>query len=115
MTEAEFWRDLEYRLSEEFAGMPQRHVGYLWCDGFTPVRFLLEEPSPRITGNAWIVEGQEMSEWTFELFLNGPFASRENIDWDAHLPPANVTRWIAFDLAARHLQMEPSAAVPDLC
>jgi hypothetical protein len=34
MTEAEFWTDLEYRVSRELRELTDNHLRFLWCDGF---------------------------------------------------------------------------------
>ncbi len=65
MSEAEFWVTLEYRLCDELAGMPERGLPYLWCDGFIPDRYLLDENPPRVTGKVWICNGRRQAEWDF--------------------------------------------------
>ena len=113
MDERDYWGRLEYRLCREFAGMPERHLRYLWCDGFIPQQYLVDDTTPRITGRAWICEGQQQEEWEFTLFLPTVVASRDRVDWAALLPPDNVTRWLAIDSANKRIQLEPAAAVPD--
>lgn len=114
MDENAFWLSLEYRICHEFAGLPERRYQYFWCDGFTPAVYLLGESPPRITGKAWICNGQAQDLWDFVLLLPAPFASREEIDWASLLPPRNVTRWIAFDEGRKYIEIEPAVAVPDL-
>jgi hypothetical protein len=114
MTEAEFWVSLEFRLCDEFAGLPQRRYHYFWCDGFEPSLYLLDGPSPRITGRAWICNGQQQADWEFALLLPRQFGSREEIDWAALLPTYDVTRWMAFDERRGYIEIEPAVAVPDL-
>jgi hypothetical protein len=94
--------------------MADGHLRYLWCDGFIPEWYLLNDPRPRITGRAWICNGPRQDEWKFALFLSHPVRSRDEIDWAALLPADNVTRWLAVDQRGKRLQIEPSAAVPDL-
>jgi hypothetical protein len=94
--------------------MPDRALRSYWCDGFIPESYELTATTPRISGRAWICKGRTQEEWRFALFLSGPVESRGSINWAAHLPPDNVTRWIAFDEKAKLLKIEPSAAVPDL-
>jgi hypothetical protein len=112
--EGDYWVSLEYRVCREFAGMKDRGLRHLWCDGFVPERYLLSGPEPRVTGRAWVGHGTRQAEWTFTLFLPRPVGSREGVDWAALLPPEGVTRWLALDPAGKHLQIEPAAAVPDL-
>jgi hypothetical protein len=111
--EAYFWGALEYRICREFAGMPERHMQYMWCDGLVPVNFLLDDPTPRIIGQAWICNGPKQAAWEFTLFLPGPVGSRAEIIWAALLPAEDVTRWLAFDPVGKRIQIEPGAAVPD--
>jgi hypothetical protein len=94
--------------------MPERHMQYMWCDGMVPEQFVMADPTPRIVGRAWICNGPRQAVWEFTLFLPHPVASREEIGWAALLPAEDVTRWLAFDPQRKHIQIEPSAAVPDL-
>jgi hypothetical protein len=114
MDERSFWVSLEFRLCQEFAGLPERRYRYLWCDGFEPKQYLLDNSRPRITGTAWICNGDAQDAWDFALLLPGPFGSREEIDWACLLPPKDVTRWMTFDEGWRHIEIEPTVAVPDL-
>ena len=114
MDETDYWVSLEYRLCREFAGMTNWNLRHLWCDGFIPERYHLGDSEPRITGCAWICHGERQEEWKFTLFLPRQFDSRDAIDWSALLPAENVTRWLALDLVGKRIQIEPSAAVPDL-
>ncbi len=112
MDEAYYWGALEFRICREFAGMPERHMQYLWCDGLVPEQFLLDGPTPRIIGRAWICNGSRQDEWEFTLFLSARSA-RAEIDWAALLPAEDVTRWLAFDPEGKRIQIEPTAAVAD--
>ena len=114
MDEKSFWVSLEFRLCGEFAGLSERRYQYFWCDGFIPSQYLLDDSSPRITGKAWICNGQRQAEWDFALLLPKPFRSREEIDWASLLPPPSVTRWMAFDDGRRYIEIEPAVALPDL-
>ncbi len=114
MEEHDFWVSLEFRLSREFAGLPNGYDRHFWCDGFAPIEYLLDNIQPRIAGKVWICNGHRQDEWDFVLFLPRPFGSREEIDWMALLPPDGTTRWMAFDLGRRYLEIEPAAAVQDL-
>ena len=113
MGEADFWVSLEFRLCGEFAGLPERRYQYFWCDGFIPSDYLLDGPSPRITGRCWVCNGPRQDEWQFALLLPRSFGSREEIDWASLLPPPNVTRWMAFDESRQYIEIEPAVAVPD--
>lgn len=114
MSETEYWGHLEYRVCHEFSGMPGKQLRHFWCDGILPCEYKLNEPSPRITGRAWICDDQEQENWEFTLFLFKPVASQSEIDWEALLPPRNTTRWMSLDIARKYIEFEPAAAVPDL-
>jgi hypothetical protein len=114
VNEAEYWMSLEFRLCGEFAGMADRHLRYLWCDGFIPQEYLLDASCTLITGRVWICNGRRQDEWEFTLFLPQSVGARDQINWAALLPPENVTRWLSVDPAGRRIQIEPAAAVPDL-
>ena len=114
MDETAFWGSLEFRLCREFAGMPERRLQFLWCDGFIPSEYILDGPAPNITGRVWICNGPRQAEWEFTLLLPRPFRSREEIDWAALLPTENVTRWMSLDENGRRVEIEPAVAVPDL-
>ena len=63
--------------------MEDRALRSLWCDGFIPEQFLLEDPTPRITGRTWIGIGPRKQErWEFTLFLPRPVRTREDLSWD---------------------------------
>jgi hypothetical protein len=113
LDENTYWTALEFRVCREFPGMPERHRRYLWCDGFSPLKYILDSSDSRITGKTWICNGQRQEIWEFTLFLDKQYASREEIDWTILLPPPDVTRWIALDEDRKIIQIEPSAAVPD--
>ena len=114
MVESEYWSRLEYRICREFAGMSEGRMRNRWCDGITPGAYLLNDPKPRILGHAWICNGPDQEEWKFELLLPEKFGSRDEIDWQSLFPAENVTRWLALDQPRKLVQIEPSAAVPDL-
>ena len=110
MNEADYWISLEFRVCREFAGMPEKRLRGLWCDGFVPAQYVLNSPPPRITGRCWICNGPKQAEWEFALLFPKPFRSREDIDWATLLPPENVTRWIAFDERRQYIEIEPAVA-----
>lgn len=111
--ESDYWTALEFRVSREFAELPENHLRFLWCDGFSPERYLLDGPSPSISGRAWIGNGPNQEQWEFTLFLDRPAGSRSEVDWAALLPSENATRWLAVDPLGKRIQIEPSAAVAD--
>jgi hypothetical protein len=115
MNESDYWQHLEFRVCQEFAGLVANNLRFLWCDGFIPEKYLLDAPTPHIAGRAWIGSNgsTHQEEWEFTLLLNKQFSSRFEIDWDALLPPARVTRWIAADPHKKRMEIDPSAAVAD--
>lgn len=114
MDEKYFWGNLELRLCREFAGLPERRYRYFWCDGFDPHNYVLDGPSPRITGRCWICNGPAQAEWEFALLLPMLAITREDIEWAALLPAENVTSWMSFDEGRQYIEIEPAVAVPDL-
>lgn len=93
--------------------MRDNHIRHLWCDGFIPSQYLVEDRVPRITGLAWIGNMPNEEEWEFTLFLSHPIPSRSQVDWESLLPPENMTRWLSVDLAGKRIQIENAAAVAD--
>jgi O-acetyl-ADP-ribose deacetylase len=115
MPEAEFWGRLENRVCRELAAMPAKELRALWCDGFVPVEYLLDDPAPRIAGRAWIGrDGQ--GEWEFTLLLPRPAGGREEIDWASLLPAEDMTGWLDVEQEGPRprLTIDPSRAVPGL-
>jgi hypothetical protein len=76
MSESDYWVSLEFRLTREFAGLLEGRHRNFWCDGLSPSNYVLDGPSPRITGFCWICNGSEQAEWTFALLLPEPVTSR---------------------------------------
>ena len=113
MDEAEFWPSLEFRLCREFAGMRERDLRSLWCDGFIPEQYFMDDPVPRITGRAWICNGPKQHEWEFVLLLPHSATSKEKIDWASLLPPEDVTQWLSVDQSRKRIEIDPSVAIPD--
>jgi hypothetical protein len=92
--------------------MEDKALRFLWCDGFIPEQYLLENPTPRITGRAWIGIGRRKQDrWEFSLFLDQATLTREDISWSGLLPPDEVTGWLGVDLDGRRLLVTPSRAI----
>src|SRR5206468_1213448 len=113
VSEGDYWLNLEYRVSREFAGMPDNRLRFLWCDGFVPGYYILQDPVPHVMGHAWIGDGGELEDWAFTLFLAKSVDSSDQIDWSALLPGDNMTCWLAVDRARKRIQIDPLAAVPE--
>ena len=45
MTEADYWLRLEFRVCRELAGMEDKALRSLWCDGFIPEVYWLDQSS----------------------------------------------------------------------
>jgi hypothetical protein len=114
VTEAEYWKELEFRLCVEFAGLPERRFRYWWCDGLLAQQYRLDENPPRITGVAWLGDNAAGTRWEFALLLPERAAAIESIDWASLLPAENMTCWMSFDEERKYLEIEPAAAKPDL-
>lgn len=113
MVERDFWMSLEFRISREFARLPDRRYRFFWCDGFVPRDYLLDDATPRIVGTVWICDGPAQEEWQFALLLPSPSSTLEDLDWAALLPPDGTTGWMSFDAEHRCLEIQPSLAVPE--
>jgi hypothetical protein len=109
VTEADYWRELEFRISRDLARMTDNTLRFLWCDGFIPEGYLLEDPTPRILGRAWICNGSRQDRWEFILFVDRATRVRENISWSALLPPEDATGWFALDVDSRRIELNPFA------
>jgi hypothetical protein len=110
--EADYWLRLEYRVCRELAGMEDKALRWLWCDGFIPEQYWLDEATPQITGHAWIGTGPRGQErWKFTLLLQQTVRTREEISWSALLPPEDVTGWLGVDPDHRRIRITPSRAV----
>ena len=94
--------------------MSDERFNDLWCDGFIPESYLIRDQTPKILGRVWIVKVQSQAEWRFQLFLPQRFDSVDEIEWGNLLPAINVTKWLAVDWERQIIQIEPTAAVPDL-
>jgi hypothetical protein len=112
VTETDYWEHLEYRVCREFEGMEDRALRFFWCDGFIPQEYLVDDPSPRITGLAWIGSVPRQEQWAFELVLPNTVRSLEHVPWHTLLPAEDVTDWLSIDLEKRQIRIVPSVGVP---
>jgi hypothetical protein len=106
VTETDFWTRLEYRVSREFESMNGRR--FLWCDGFVPQEYLVDDAEPRIEGMVWIGNGRRHDQWVFELMLGHHTRSLEDVPWAALLPSDSETGWLVVDVDLRHVRIVPS-------
>ena len=100
------------RVCREFAGLKDKELRALWCDGFIPETFFADEMRTRIVGRAWIGrDGQ--GQWQFELVVRRPIQAWEHVNWDELLPGDYMTGWMSLDFERKVLTMDPGAAYPD--
>jgi hypothetical protein len=80
---------------------------FLWCDGFVPERYFLDEVPMRATGSTWIgdVGSSSHEEWRFTLTLPPGTSSRTNLDWATLLPPPDVSGWLFVAAAKKELEL----------
>lgn len=112
MKESDFWSQLEYRVCHELDGLDECRERGLWCDGFIPEKYVLDEPSPHISGRVWIGIGTlNQQEWGFTLFLGKPADGSDKINWPELLPLNNLTQWIEVNIESKRLELDPGAGV----
>lgn len=111
MTEAQFWKRLELRVSAELACLSTANLQALSCQKLTPEAYLLDKEQPAIVGRALIREmGQTRSEWQFAIAVPDGFAFAGCAGWDALYPPETMTRWCSVHEQAKHLLLVPAVA-----
>lgn len=108
MTEVDYWPRLEFRVCRELAGMEDKALRSLWCDGFIPEDYVFDDAAPRIAGRAWICRGPQQDPWEFTLLLDQAVRAREDVHWEALLPPDEVTGWLDVDLLGRRIRIGPT-------
>ncbi len=114
ITETDFWQRLEFRLCREMAGNREWAALGLWCDGIRPDTIGLNSTPQIIEGKAWVGIGpKHQEEWSFGMVLPTRVEHRSQIDWDALLPPDDVTGWMSVDRERRRLELEPGLAIRD--
>lgn len=111
MTEDDYWVHLEYRVCDELEGIEEHRRRGLWCDGFIPRDYALDDHPPQIRGRVWICDREHQWEWDFTLLLERSVPNRESTLWQAQLPADDVTRWLRLDFDLRHVRIAPRSAV----
>jgi hypothetical protein len=107
--EQEFWERLEYRVCGELAGMEDRDLRALWCDGFIPRQLLIDDGPPRIIGYAWMAIGaREQDQWNFIFYLPTSVRSQIDLEWQELLPPEDLTEWLEIDRTKKELRIHPT-------
>ena len=113
MTEGDYFKHLEMRVCRELAGMREKSLWRLWCDGFIPEDFEVIGQRCRMSGRVWMGLGnRDQACWTFVLHL-GAATPRESIDWASKLPGENATGWLRLDIETQFMKICPEDARPD--
>src|SRR5215475_5160878 len=112
--ERQFWIGLEFRVSSEMETqqikarvreLTRRSRGRslahykrlrLWCDGFIPEHYLLDQVPGRITGVVWIgfIGVTHQEQWKFTLILPFSVSGRADIRWSDLLPGSEASGWL---------------------
>jgi len=116
VTESEYFIALEYRVCRELAGMRDKQLRTVWCDGFlSEPQIEISRRHRRITGKVWIGFGGSHQElWDFHLLLGAIMKDPQQIDWSALLPPNDVTGWLSMYFESKLMTLRPCAAYPDI-
>ncbi len=113
MTERDYFGHLEMRVSRELAGLRQRELRSLWCDGFIADAFEVVGERCRVSGKVWMAFGQQRQElWNFVVYL-GSARPREQIDWTELLPAEDVTGWLSLNFETKFMKVNPFVTRPD--
>jgi hypothetical protein len=107
MTEAEFWTNLEYRLSRELASLSDKRLRFLTCDGVFPDN---NQVDPHVrTGRAVISEdnGRTFQEYRFTLSVPLKAHRHSHVDWSMVLPGDEVHDWLDIDRGRRAIEIRP--------
>ena len=116
VTDREYFIALEYRVCRELAGMRDKQLRTVWCDGLLPdPQIEISRRHRRVTGKVWIGFGGSHQElWDFHLLLGPIVKDRQQIDWSALLPPDEVTGWLSMDFEKKLMTLRPYAIYPDI-
>jgi hypothetical protein len=105
--EAEYWTSLRFRINCLSTNHPARRLALPgWCDWFEPKRYVLDRPSPRITGRVGFVVGRDAWERRFTLLVGCPFDS-SSVEWDKLLPPGDSDSWLWSEEAGQVIVIDP--------
>ena len=108
MTEAEFWTDLEYRVTRELAQQTDTRLRFLWCDGFVPD--YVQPNDGFVVGFAFISEddGRTFERYRFRLKLDPQVRQPHGVDWSAVLPESLTSRhWLLVNRDEKRIEIEP--------
>jgi len=116
MDAKDFWIRLEYRVCGEIAGLRDKSLRGLWCDGFSPDQFGFLDGRPLITGTVYMMDGPKYpgkGSWRFTLYLPKGTKQEADIDWAGLVPPDDATGWLSLDAQYRKMKVDPTGAYPD--
>ena len=96
MTEREFWKALEFRVSREIGRFRDKRLRFLWCDGLTPDDQQTDDNI--IIGSALISEdcGRTFEQYRFRLWRPHHLPD-DHLDWEAALPADSEHDWLTVD------------------
>jgi hypothetical protein len=116
VTEPEYFSALELRVCGELAGMRDKALQEIWCDGFlAEPQIEISRRHRRVTGKVWIgFGGSHQALWDFHLLLGAIVKDPQQIDWSALLPANEVTGWLSMYFESKLLVLRPYAAYPDI-
>lgn len=109
----DFWTQLEFRVCREIDGLPGDDFRGLWCDGFIPDRCEICDGRMVVSGRVWMAWGSVQHQWVFMLPLPVGATCESDVNWEAILPPEDVTGWLSLDRTRRKMKVDPDAAFPD--
>jgi hypothetical protein len=92
MTEDEFWLALRFRLN---SSSELSSLGY--CDWFTPKRYFLGPPNPRIDGRVGFLGGPGNGEYEFSISLPTQCENLNDLDWSRLIPDPDTTGWAMLE------------------
>ena len=104
--EKEFWSRLEFRVCREIEKMPAFRRQRLWCDGFIPEVYLLDQSPQSIAGAVWIASGSHQEQWRFRLFLPSPSSSSSQVTWSELVPREEETGWLGVNATKKEIKVD---------
>src|SRR3954454_2356991 len=97
MTESEYFRHLEFRVSRELSGMMQPELRGWWCDGFLVEKFVVTGKGCHVAGRVWMDGGGTQTLWNFVVLLGPAIVEREAVRWAELMPAEDATGWLSLN------------------
>lgn len=105
-SERQFWDGLEFCVSREMQKQPMGRSLGLWCDGFIPEHYLLDQLPRRITGLVWIGMGPRHQEtWKFSLVLPPSTSDPIGAVWSDLLPISEASGWLVIATEKKEIEV----------